>query len=167
MNKLSCLKIKVFLLQAGVVLFLCCFSYFLGPRWLFGFGIVAIALGSLVTWFIRKVLRRYVEWYGVPRNELGIDEETEIKHRLQPFLVGVFERTFFTVLLALNVQGVAAGLMLWVAAKMLSGWNRAQVDNFANRVRSFNALMMNLTSLMFAVLGGLIIHGDIKLWFLI
>jgi hypothetical protein len=115
---------------------------------------------------VREGLRCYAAKCGIPKREFNISGQQSKFQQLQPLLFGAFERTFFTVLIAFQIPAVGAGLMLWVTVKMLSGWNRLAEDSFEARVRSFNALMMNLISLLFAVLGGLIIHGDIQISFL-
>jgi len=141
-------------------------SLWFGLRWFYGLGLIAVSLGSGITYFVQKGLRRYVKSYGIESSVFPITDFQKKRHTFQPFLVGVFERTFFTILIAFHVEGVGAGLILWITVKMLSGWNRYKRDTLKARVRAFNALMMNLTSLIFAVLGGSIINCDIPLLFL-
>jgi len=154
---------------AGVLFFLVLCSliipgnFSLCSRWFIGLGLIAVCLGHGITWFVRWGLRKYAESYGITSSVFKITDFQKKRHTFQPFLVGVFERTFFTILIAYKVPAVGAGLILWITVKMVVGWSRYTIDTFDSRVRAFNALMMNLTSLLFAVLGGLIINGEIPL----
>jgi len=140
-------------------------SFLGGIRWIIGLGVVYLLSGSLIIYVVRKGLYAYSELY-VEKEKWCLSELDEKRHSLQPFLIGVFERTFFTVLIAFEVPAVGAALILWITAKMIAGWSRYTKDTIKSRVWAFNALLCSLISLLFAVLGGSIINCDILLSFL-
>ena len=153
-------------LSAGVIFIILCLSWIGGIRWFIGLGLWSVLLGSVVTRLIQIGLRKYAALYGITSLEFEMTDFQKARHKFQPILTGISERAFFTVLIAFQTPAIAAGLFLWITVKMISGWNRYTPDSLASRVRSFNALVMNLLSLIFPVFGGLFIHGDIKLWFI-
>jgi hypothetical protein len=159
------------LIGAGILSPFLLFSYIipesrgLENRWFIGFGIVALIVGSVVTWAVRRGLLICFKSIA-PEKDWGLEPSKQKWLSLHRFLLGVFERSFFAVLVAFEVQAVAASLILWITVKMLSGWNRMQDPGLMAKVHSFNARLCNLTSLGFAVVGGLIINGNIQLCFL-
>jgi len=73
-------------------------------------------------------------------------------------LVGSIERLFFTILVAFNVSGTATAMIAWIAIKMATDWQRILPRGAKLTVRSlaFSALLGNMISLLFALIGGLI-----------
>lgn len=131
--------------------------------WLIGYGVVALLVGSYLTWKLWDVLHAYFHRVKKARG-WSIEEDLTERLVLYPFLVGVFERTIFTVLIAFQVPGVGGGLMAWIGIKMVSGWNRISKGGTAERMLAFTGLLCSLTSLTFAVLGGLIANGQIPVY---
>jgi hypothetical protein len=72
--------------------------------------------------------------------------------RVSPWLTGIVERAFFTVVLAFDVSGASTAMMAWLTVKMLPNWNRTTADPPG----AFTALLAGLVSLFFALVGGLI-----------
>ncbi|WP_157719519.1 hypothetical protein [Pseudomonas oryzae] len=77
-----------------------------------------------------------------------------------PWLTGMTERLFFTVLVAFAVSDVATTMVAWLALKLATNWHRFQDDSTA-RYFGFSALLAGLVSMLFAFLGGLIVRGDL------
>jgi len=126
------------LLLGGVfVIILCLSAIFGGTKWLIGLGVIAVWLGHYITSFLQWGLRKYAESYGITSSVFKIENFQKKRHTFQPFLVGVLERTFFTILIAFEVSAIGAALILWITVKMIAGWNRYTKDTFGSRVRAF------------------------------
>lgn len=131
--------------------------------WLVGLLGVSVVLGSICTWAAWRGLRAFFEATVQEREWVVPPEQTE-RIPIQPILIGILERIFFTVLVAFAVSGVATAMIVWVGAKMASGWNRIVGGGETwRRMLAFNGLMSSLISLLFAVVGGLIANGNIPL----
>lgn len=132
--------------------------------WLVGLVGVSLVLGSICSYLVSMLLRRLFDHTARTRNWQLPAAETE-RVPFQRVLIGLIERLFFTILVAFNVPGVAAGLATWILVKMLTGWNRVAGEPAAwRRMLAFNGLINSLVSLLFAVLGGLIANGTIRWW---
>jgi hypothetical protein len=131
--------------------------------WLVGLLGVSLLLGSVCSYVVWDQLRRFFA-RTAQRQDWQVGQAAG-RIPVQPILIGVLERLFFTILIAFNVSGVAAGLGTWILVKMVSGWNRlAGGDEVWRRMLAFNGLINNLVSLLFAIIGGLIANGTIR-WF--
>lgn len=80
---------------------------------------------------------------------------------LFPVLAGILERIFFTVLVAFQVTGVGGAMIAWIGIKLAIGWGSVKEGKTANRALAFVGLVSSLTSMFFAVVGGLICNGTI------
>jgi hypothetical protein len=131
--------------------------------WLVGLLGVSLILGSLFSWLSWLGLRCFFD-STARRQKWTVPEQATERIPIQPVLIGVLERVFFTILVAFNISGVAGGLFTWILVKMLSGWNRITGgDETWRRMLAFNALINSLVSLLFGVIGGLIANGIIPL----
>ncbi|MEX0874702.1 MAG: hypothetical protein WD646_08940 [Actinomycetota bacterium] len=74
--------------------------------------------------------------------------------------IGIVERLFFGIGIALNVPVVAPAMIGWVATKMAAGWN-LETDS-EKKDRRFAALRGSLASMFAAALGGLVAGGMIR-----
>ena len=124
--------------------------------WIIGFS-VSVVVGLVVVWVIHDLTHKHLD---VPESQGGIP----------PWLLGVCERAFFTLIVAFTVSGAAISMIAWVGIKMATGWNRlgeATGGNGDLRTRqSLGALFVDLWSIGFALVGGLICKGDIPItWF--
>ncbi len=131
--------------------------------WLVGLLGVSLIVGSFVSFLVWLALRR---WFNVTVQRLKWQVPPQAVGRIpvQPILIGILERLFFTILIAFNIPAVAGGLVTWILVKMVSGWNRfTGSDDLWRRMLAFNALINNIVSLLFAVIGGLIANGSIPL----
>jgi hypothetical protein len=79
-------------------------------------------------------------------------------------LIGILERLFFTLLIAFGGAGIAPALVLWMIVKMTAGWNRINKSGVFYRMLAFTGLIVSMTSMLFAALGGLIANGSIPLF---
>ena len=91
----------------------------------------------------------------VLRKISGITKRTDIK-TVPPALTGLVERLFFSILVAVQLPGVAPAMIAWIALKMASNWNRDNEDP-NGRFHRFAALLTGIISMLFALWGGLII----------
>ena len=71
-------------------------------------------------------------------------------------LVGLFERTLITTLVAYNVSGGGSFIAAWVAIKMALGWQRWGQGTRYARAAAFMALLGNAMSILFGFFGGII-----------
>ena len=121
-------------------------------RWATGL-VFSVVVGSVVTRVFLTVLRRY--------ERLGGDSDGNSDSRpVPPWLTGALERSFFTVIVALNISGAAVAMIGWLTLKMVTNWNRPGPPRDVTQVRwAFSALLGGLVSMFFAVIGGVICRG--------
>lgn len=115
--------------------------------------VIALGGGFFVAGFVDVVQRMH----GLePRPQQG---------RMDAFFLGVFERLLTFFLVYYSVDETAVVLTAWVAAKMLLNWQRdpTGMPQEEWRTRGFIALMANVVSLAFGVMGGLLANGTIPL----
>ena len=143
-------------------------------NWLFGL-FVSIFLGHLVTAFSLVHLRKYLEqredeWEEFTRDQrfdfyVGLEfypPLPESSERQVPLLItGSAERLFFTLIVAFNVSGAAIAMVAWIALKLLASRpyreERAMEEGAATPLAfEFAGLLGNLSSMFFALVGGLI-----------
>jgi hypothetical protein len=74
-----------------------------------------------------------------------------------PLLVGVFERAIITTLVGWQVSGTAGFIGAWVAVKSAGGWSTWSKGTTYGRAVFFTGLLGSAMSILFAVVGGLII----------
>ncbi len=121
-------------------------------RWLFGLG-VALVVGGIVTWIFLAAIRRYLGAYKPAPDVKGVPA----------WLTGVIERLFFALVIAFNITGAAIAMIGWLTLKMVTNWNRPGPEQDRVRiVNAFAALLAGIISMLFAMVGGLIIRGDIS-----
>jgi len=118
--------------------------------WLFGLS-VSIVLGGVVAWIFLSLLRRY----------LGISKEKTSDKRVPPWLTGATERLFFTCVIAFQLGGAAIAMIGWLTLKMVTNWNRPSPNSADKTTGALSALLTGLVSMMFAMIGGLIVRGAI------
>ena len=132
-------------------------------RWFFGLGIFALGLGWLCTWLFLKGIRSYIETKATKRNETEIFNEMIAPLDVPSWFIGLTERTFFVILVAFELSAVAVAMIVWLTVKMLYNGNIFSDDkkNITVRSLAFSALLANLISMLFALIGGLICRGSI------
>jgi hypothetical protein len=144
--------------------------------WLFGL-FVSIFLGHLVTAFSLVRLRKYLEqredeWKEFTRDQrfdfyVGLEfypPLPESSERQVPLLItGTAERLFFTLIVAFDVSGAAIAMIAWITLKMLASRRfrerRAEEEGALPLAFEFAGLLGNLSSMFFALVGGLICGG--------
>lgn len=132
-------------------------------RWFFGLGIFALGIGWLFTSIFLKVVRRFVSSKAAERRETKRYGEIMIPLDVPSWLVGLIERTFFTILVAFNMSATSVAMVGWVTVKMLYNWNilLREREDITIRSLAFSALLGNVVSMLFALIGGLICRGSI------
>ena len=79
--------------------------------------------------------------------------------------MGLLERFFFTLAVAFNIPGVGVAMLAWIAAKMAANWNnrKPSVNITEDDLKSdrLSALQGGITSMLFALPGGLVCAGRI------
>ena len=132
-------------------------------RWFFGLGVFALGLGWLSIYFFLEIVRTHIKAKAGERGEQKAYDDVMKPLDVPSWLVGLMERTFFAVLVASNVSATALAILAWVALKMAFSWNIVWRERESITVRSlaFSALLANLFSMLFALIGGLICRGGL------
>ncbi len=122
-------------------------------RWAIGMTL-SVIVGALTTWAFLTALRRYLR--------LEKDSEGNGDSRpVPPWLTGVLERAFFSVIVALNTSGAAIAMIGWLTLKMVTNWNRPGGSRDVQQIRgAFSALLAGLVPMLFAAVGGVICRGS-------
>ena len=125
-------------------------------NWIIGFAI-SLGVGLVIVGLAHKWSHSYL---GVQRPK---------GNAVAPWLLGLVERFFFTLVVAFDVTGAAVGMMAWLAVKMGANWGRVigdptdQVGQMLRARQAIGALLLGLLSMTFALIGGLICNRKIPL----
>ena len=132
-------------------------------RWFFGLGVFALGLGWLSIYFFLEIVHIHIKAKADERGEQKVYDDVIKPLDVPSWLVGLMERTFFTVLVASNVSATALAILAWVTLKMAFSWKIVWGERESITVRSlaFSALLANLFSMLFALIGGLICRGGV------
>lgn len=123
-------------------------------RWITGLT-VSLVIGGLAARGFLAWLRRYI---GI-RKDADSTAAGGIRE-VPPWLTGVLERLFFSVIIGLNVSGAPIAMIGWLTVKMVTNWNRPGVPQDVEGIRgAFVALLAGLVSMFFAAFGGAICRG--------
>lgn len=105
-----------------------------------------------------KLVRR---WLGAPKPEAP-------RRRMPAWLTGMIERIFFTILVTFDVSGYPIAMIVWLVAKMAATWTgrgtpRDDSEEEVKRAHDYRisssiTLMNGLVSMIFALIGGLIMQ---------
>jgi hypothetical protein len=130
-------------------------------QWFFGLFIFSLGIGWLAIYLSLKLLRSRIEIRASERNETEDLERIVVPLDIPNWVIGLFERTFFTILVASNISGTSLAMIAWIALKMLSHWNMMskERENITIRSLALSGLIGNLLSMLFALIGGLICRG--------
>ena len=113
--------------------------------------------GYVVVRGVLWALRKYQGLAEKPERSAGEPR------RVPPWLTGVMERLFFTVVVAFDISGAAIAMIGWITLKLATNWNRPGTQSQERwSAWAFSALIGGLVSMLFALLGGLGWRG--KLW---
>jgi hypothetical protein len=117
----------------------------------FGFLCVSISLGGILVSLLS------FSW----RERKGIVDPNRLdKNHFPAWLTGLFERIFFTILVAGHVEGSAAAIFTSLAAKQLCNLTNKPTSRVSaawpnNREWYFSGLVFSFVNAFFAVVGGL------------
>ena len=119
-------------------------------RWAVGLLGVALIAGHFLTrWFVQYLNRK-----------IETDEEnspwSKIPSWLRKTLIGFVERTFFTVVIAVDLSGTAIAMIGWTALKGTLYWASFK-EKYPGNV--LVAIIGSLVSLLFAIIGAQICKG--------
>ena len=126
--------------------------------WLIGL-LVSLLIGHLVTDIFLNRLRLHIKRKADQRHETEIFNSIMSEPLDAPnWLIGLTERTFFTILVSFNVPATAIAMITWIAVKMVYNWGVLVRENstVTHRSLAFSALLGNISSMFFAALGGII-----------
>jgi hypothetical protein len=129
------------------------------PCWI-GY-IIAVVGGIPVTYGWSKLLFWLLDRY-VPRTAKEIETgEAAGLERVWwiAVMVGIFERILITTLVAYDVSGVASFIAGWIGIKMVSGWQKWSTGTRYARAAVFMALLGNVMSILFGLVGGILCHA--------
>jgi hypothetical protein len=146
-------------------------------KWFLGLGF-SIIVGHFVTASFLVFLRRYTEKRAKKDKRiykrkiicayLGLAYYPPLhpsERQVSPIIVGILERTFFTIIIACNISGGAVAMIGWITLKMLTSRKyreeRAKAEGAPTALVFESAgLLGNLISMFFALIGGLIIQWN-------
>jgi hypothetical protein len=130
--------------------------------WLIGLVVVSGLLGAAISYSVWKWLHTHFSRLNTSLGwDLPVEQITTVT--FFPILTGIFERIFFTILVAFQVTGTGSAAIAWIAVKMAVGWGKIKEGNTGNRALAFTGLLSSLTSMIFAIIGGLICNGAIPI----
>lgn len=115
--------------------------------------VVGLLIGTVLGSFVTGPFHRY----ALRKAGLGSAARPEVPG----WLVGIVERTGFTVLVGLMGAIASAAVVPWLALKLATGWNHAENKGTEARERAFAALLAGFVSMFFAVVGGLVCHDGL------
>jgi hypothetical protein len=137
-------------------------------RWIVGLLMVSLLLGHYATRAFILVLEQRI---GIVDPSPPSDEVSTKPGQLQSWLkipewlrrtmVGLVERTFFTVVIGAGLGGAAVAMILWTGLKGTLYWTAYEESHPANILV---ALLGNVVSLLFAVVGGCLCNGELWGW---
>jgi biotin transporter BioY len=114
---------------------------------------ISIVIGGLVTPLVTTALHAFVA--KLPRSP-DAPEATRITW--MPAVVGVVERTLYTLLVGYNVSGAAGFIGAWITIKAVGGWARWSQDRSDwARALFTTGLLGSAISALFGVWSGLLI----------
>lgn len=121
-------------------------------RWILGWTVSLLVGHCIISWGLSE-LREYA--IGLR----GLDK-CKWKHRgIPPWLFGLIERIFFTLVIAFAVSGGAVAMIAWIAAKFAVIYcERSEVREECLPFMA-TSLYGSLASMLFALAGGLICRG--------
>jgi hypothetical protein len=125
-------------------------------RWSIGLIGFSLILGWVSSWILLKILRHITlkKTGGKLPPDLGIPN----------WLIGLLERLFFTLIVAFEVSGTAVAMIGWLTLKMASNWHQISKGKDVARGLGIASLLAGVTSMIFALIGGLICSGKIILF---
>jgi hypothetical protein len=127
------------------------------PRWLSGLVVSLIGGWAAIQLFF---------WYL--KRKMGNPPTDPSRVHVPAELTGFIERTFFMVLIgasgSLTTPWIVPLMFAWSAAKIGANWGRKDAEPAYPNVRAWTirALLANLISMFFALVGGWIIIGPGK-----
>ena len=120
----------------------------------------SLVIGGLVTpklldWLRDKIRNKAKQIENIEEKEFDDFNGIEYFSRL---VTGTIERLFFTILVGFNISGTATAMIVWITVKMSTNWLVVIRDDNKSwkRQLAFSALLGNMISLFFALIGGLI-----------
>jgi hypothetical protein len=143
--------------------------------WIFGL-FISLFIGHVFTTSSLVFLRRYLEqredeWKEFTRDQrfdfyVGLEFYPPIdpsERQVPTLIAGSAERLFFTLIVAFNVSGAAVAMVGWITLKLLTSRpyreKRAEEEGTLPLAFEFAGLLGNLSSMFFALVGGLICGG--------
>ena len=132
--------------------------------WFVGLFIVSWGIGGVASYYFLNWLRGNIRNKADQDGDNREKDEAKIKPLyIDNWLIGVMERTFFVVLVAFNLQATGAAIMTWIVVKMAVNWSILLQGSSSRFLRSMglSALLGNLASMFFAVIGGLICRSSL------
>ena len=142
---------------------------------------ISVGLGGIATYVVFGLLSRQFGREFFPFRESDLQEAHFVKrNEMNAFVVGIFERLFFTLLIYFGQNQISAAIMIWIGVKGAVHFYRfdgRQPDRWGDQgqksyldlsrderktnelVRGFLALIASLVSLAFAVWGDVVAAG--------
>lgn len=107
-----------------------------------GFTLSLAVAPFVVSWLLERL-----------RTDLG-EEPGSPREVIPHWVVGTFERGFFTLVVAAGLSGVPMAMILWIAAKMVAEWGIGPPETQNLKTLRLTSLLGDLVSMVFALIGG-------------
>lgn len=121
--------------------------------------LLAFIISLVISTFIIDQYVRLVRYF------FGIDQPSDQKKnpRVPNWLNGLIERLFFTIIVALNLSGIATAMIGWIGIKIASNWQQKKDDEPDDKRKlrlsiAFTSLQASILSMLFAIIGGTILR---------
>ncbi len=140
-------------------------KYMLHCVWVQGLTF-SLIIGALLMHLLDSFLDRHIlkkiknAYYDLPKE----DDPRESKLNpidVHPLIVGTIERLFFTLVVAYEVTGAAVAMVGWVTVKATIIWV-GKVDKQHGQAFALRSVLCGLASMLFALIGGVIIQQGLK-----
>jgi len=125
-------------------------------QWIVGLLVVSLLIGHVVTRAFVTFLKGLI---NTPDPALKL-EAVNIPPLLRKTMVGLVERTFFTIVIAAGLTGTAVAMIAWTAIKGSLYWSHYQ----KHPEHVLTAMLGSLVSLLWAVIGAFICNGKFWIW---
>jgi len=123
---------------------------------------ISLGFGYLVTSNCDEYFMHKIEVEFPNKNDRnGIPEPDERAKGFDVRIIGTLERLFFTLLVGFSISGVGGMMIAWITVKMYIK-NELPLKSVGGRAFSTRTLLLNLISMLFALIGGLFIKMALK-----
>ena len=121
--------------------------------WLTGLSVSCI-LGHFV---VKLFLNWLSDQLDLPRDRNPNPNEPSVQ--TNPVITGVFERIFFTIVVAADIPAYLPSMMAWLGLKLAANWQSREIAKDRDRTNyKFSALLAGFLSMLISLSAGLVMR---------